>query len=211
MKYLEILGLEVSIRGLAPVSVRSLPPRQLCCMMCGSVSPPRTPLPAGLEQKEAASGNKTLSCQRRWRPGHGDRPWLALEPIPRWLGDRRGTEWVVSCATAPALFMNENPARAGREGRRKSELLITAIVPSPLHRPAGMGGLEITQPCVGAGGGGERTGKASWASAQRFLGSPPDRSGLLRGWGMLAELRGSQLCEGRSTSSPAHGDTLCLG
>lgn len=143
--------------GSGVSEISALPPQQLCCMMCGSVSPPRTPLPAGLEQKEAASGNKTLSYRWHWCPGHGDRPWLALELAPCWLGDWQGTEWVVSCTTAPALFMKENPTRAGREGRRKSELLITAIVPSPLHRPAGTGGLEKTQPCVsGTGEDGER-------------------------------------------------------
>lgn len=137
-------------------------------MMCGSVSPQWMLLPAGLEQKKAASGNKTSSYRLCWHPGHGDRPWLALEPTLRWLRHRLGTEWIVSCTTAPALFMKENPARAGRKGRRKSELLITTIVSSRLHHPVGMGGLEITQPHAGGTG---------WGDGKRVLGSIPVSSG----------------------------------
>lgn len=156
-------------------------------------------LPAGLEQKEAASGNKTSSYRLWWHPGHGDRPWLALEPAPRWLRDQQGTEWVVSCTTAPALFMKENPARAGRKGRRKLELLITAIVSSPLHRLVGMGGLEITQPHAGGMGG----------DGRRVLGSIPVSSAWV--WRVPVVPGGSQLCEGLSTSSLAHGDPLGVG
>lgn len=175
--------------------------------MCESVSPPQTPLPVGLEQKEAASGNKTLSYWRHWHPGHGDRPWLALEPSPRWLGDRQGTEWVVSCTTAPALFMKENPARAGREGRRKSELLITAIVPSPLHRPAGMAGLEITQPCGGEAGGGWEKGLGqqpsdSWAHP---------RAGRVRaGAGGCWQSRRAHSSPRGLAHPPRHTETLCV-
>lgn len=86
--------------------------------------------------------------------------------------------------------MKENPARAGR---RKLQLLITAIVPAPLPRPVGMDGLEITQPDSSEAGAGQGRG----------LGSSSVISGLTPG--------DADGAKGAQCIPPAHGGTLCLG